>query len=174
MREPDDHRRCTGDALTDLMPIALNTALTDIAHVIQLAIAPVFLLNAVGAMIGVLAARLARIVDRMRVLEESDPNAARRDPAVVREELTVLERRMTLIYVAMGLDVTCALFVGSVIVVAFGDAFLRADLAAVVAVLFVGAMLAFISSLLVFLREIFLAVRRFPHRRAEILGGERT
>ena len=36
---------------------------TSIAHVIQLSIAPVFLLTAVGAMLGVLSSRLSRAVD---------------------------------------------------------------------------------------------------------------
>jgi Protein of unknown function (DUF2721) len=141
-----------------------TAALSDIAHVIQLAIAPVFLLNAVGAIIGVLAARLARIVDRMRILEESAPAVLTQDPQRVSAELSTLERRMHLIYVALGLDVLCALFVGSLIVLAFSDAFLKADLARPVAVLFVCAMLSFISSLIVFLREIFLAVGRPRHR----------
>ncbi len=144
--------------------LSLGSGLSDIAHVIQLAIAPVFMLNAVGAIIGVLANRLARIVDRLRVLEESD-FGLHRDAGLVSAEVAVLERRMQLVYVAIGLDVTCALMVGSLIALAFVDAFVRADLAAVIAVFFIGAMLAFIGSLVVFLREIFLAVRRFPQRK---------
>ena len=48
----------------------LETHINGIAQVIQLAIAPVFLLTAVGTIIGVLSNRLARIVDRTRVLED--------------------------------------------------------------------------------------------------------
>jgi hypothetical protein len=44
-----------------------------IAHVIQLAVAPMFLLTGVGAINGVMAARLARVIDRSRVLEERLP-----------------------------------------------------------------------------------------------------
>ena len=47
-----------------------QTDINHITHVITLAIAPVFLLTAVGTLIGVLANRLARIVDRIRVLED--------------------------------------------------------------------------------------------------------
>src|SRR6202158_3880531 len=42
----------------------------NVAHVIQLAVAPVFLLSGVGVMLTVFTSRLARIVDRSRVLEE--------------------------------------------------------------------------------------------------------
>jgi hypothetical protein len=54
--------------------------------------------------------------------------------------------------------VVCALFVGLLIAVAFVDAFINIDLSKFIGLLFIGAMLAFILSLLVFLREIFLAV----------------
>ena len=140
----------------------------DIAHVISLAIAPVFLLNAVGAIIGVLANRLARIVDRLRHLEEPGPPPGVSPPPWVQGELQVLERRMRLIYVSIGLAVSCALFVGMLIAIAFVDAFLKADLSRFIALLFIAAMLAFISSLVVFLREIFLAVRRFTRHDYDV------
>jgi hypothetical protein len=41
---------------------------SDISHVIQLAVAPVFLLAGIGAFINAFAARLGRIFDRSRVL----------------------------------------------------------------------------------------------------------
>ena len=42
-----------------------------VTHSIQLAVAPVFFLTAVAGMIGSVAGRLARIIDRARKLEES-------------------------------------------------------------------------------------------------------
>jgi len=131
--------------------------ITDVARVIQLAIAPVFLLTAVGAIIGVLSNRLARIVDRARVLEERLADA-HPESAETHAELEVLGRRMGLTYVSIGLMVVCALFIGVLIVMAFTDAFLSIDLSRLIGLLFVAAMIAFIASLLAFLREIFLAV----------------
>lgn len=131
-----------------------------ITHVIQLAIAPVFLLNAVGALIGVQTTRLARAVDRTRAIEERPGDGAAMPISEAQHaELDVLRRRMRLIYLALVLDVVCALFVGLVIVAAFAAAFVALDLSRPIALLFVAAMLAFIASMLVFLREIFLAVR---------------
>jgi MFS family permease len=134
-----------------------ETHITDIARVIQLAIAPVFLLTAVGTIIGVLSGRLARIVDRTRVLEEQ-VSAGQVTTPQCQAELETLGRRMALSYLAIGLAVVCALFIGVLIVLAFADAFLAIDLSKMIGLLFVAAMLAFIASLLAFLREIFLAV----------------
>jgi len=44
--------------------------ISNVSHVIQLAVAPVFLLTGIGAILSVLISRLGRIVDRGRVLRE--------------------------------------------------------------------------------------------------------
>jgi hypothetical protein len=131
---------------------------TDIARLIQLAVAPVFLLTAVGTIIGVLSARLGRAVDRSRLLEDRLRQLQPEGQKVAREELGVLSRRVRLVYAAIVLAVVCALFVGLLIAVAFVDAFINIDLSKFIGLLFIGAMVAFIFALLVFLREIFLAV----------------
>ena len=132
--------------------------LNDIAHVIQLAIAPVFLLTAIGTLLNVLAGRLGRAVDRRRTLTASlerlpDPTAS-----LAKGELACVAQRVKLIYAAIALSVTSALLICLLIAVAFLDALLSADLARVVAVLFVLAMVGLIGSLALFLREIYLGV----------------
>lgn len=132
----------------------------DVAHVIQLAVAPVFLLTAVGTIIGVLTNRLVRIVDRIRILEKkSDQPVAEEEAAFKQLELGLLGRRLRMIYIALSCEVSCGLIVGVMIASAFIDAFLAMNLSAVIASLFVLAMLAFICGLTAFLREIFLAVQ---------------
>ena len=135
-----------------------QTDINQITHVITLAIAPVFLLTAVGTLMGVLVNRLARIVDRIRVLEELLHELGLDELLPARDELDNLRQRLRLIYFAVASAVFCALFVGLLIIVAFVDAFMSVNLATIVGVLFIMAMLAFIGSLVVFLREIFLAV----------------
>jgi hypothetical protein len=130
----------------------------DVTRLVQLAIAPVFLLTAVGTIIGVLSSRLGRVVDRSRALEERLRQLAPEGQKQVREELNVLSRRVRLVYASMTLAVICALFVGLLIAVAFVDAFVALDMSKFIGLLFIGAMLAFILALMVFLREIFLAV----------------
>jgi hypothetical protein len=130
--------------------------LTDIAHVIQLAVAPVFLLAGVGAIINVLAGRLARIIDRARTIEAQLDSATEAGGALA-ARLAVLSQRARWVSVAMGLAVTCALLVSLMIAVAFLDAFVPLNLGPLVAFLFVMAMFAFSAALLAFLREIHLA-----------------
>jgi hypothetical protein len=130
----------------------------DVARLIQLAVAPVFLLTAVGTIIGVLSNRLGRAVDRSRLLEDRLRQLQPEGQKIARKELLLLSRRVRLVYGAMVLAVLCALFVGLLIAVAFVDAFIALDLSKFIGLLFIAAMLAFILSLMVFLREIFLAV----------------
>ena len=131
---------------------------TTIAHVIQLSIAPVFLLTAVGAMLGVLSNRLSRAVDRARALEFRAKTAPDDEKNILRQLLTVLDRRIRMIYQAMVLCAVCALLICSVIVTAFASTLAGTVLAVPIAVLFVAAMLAFIGALLLFLREVHLAI----------------
>jgi len=146
------------------------TSLGDIAHVIQLAIAPVFLLTGVGTLLAVLSNRLGRAVDRSRVLEDRVPGLAGEALALAQAELVLISRRTRLIYTAIALAVLCALLICLLIAVAFLDAFLAMNLARVMGALFVLAMFALIASLGAFLREIFLAVdsaRLAMRRRTE-------
>lgn len=136
----------------------------DVTRLIQLAVAPVFLLTAVGTIIGVLSTRLGRAVDRSRTLEERLRQLQPEAQKTVRAELGFLDRRVRLVYGAIVLAVLCALFVGLLIAVAFVDAFINIDLSRFIGLLFIAAMLAFILSLMVFLREIFLAVTSARNR----------
>jgi hypothetical protein len=138
------------------MPLSLS--LGDIGHVIQLAIAPVFLLTAVGTLINVLVNRLGRSVDRRRALTAALSHLEAGIAESARGELTFVARRVKLIYSAILLAVLCALLICLLIAIAFVDALVSADLSQFVAILFIMAMLALIGSLVLFLREIYLGV----------------
>ncbi|AFL74419.1 DUF2721 domain-containing protein [Thiocystis violascens] len=134
-----------------------ESPLAAIAHVIQLAVAPVFLLTGIGGILAVMTSRLSRIVDRARVLEaHTSTNAEHQDR--VQQELATLSRRAKLISVSIGLCTVTALLVSTVIAILFLGSFLTFDASLAVALLFVAAMLAFIAALLSFLREVFLAI----------------
>ena len=135
-----------------------DSQVSAIAHVIQLAVAPVFLLTGVGAMLGVMANRLGRVIDRSRALEERLPSASPDTAPGLRHELSLLARRSHLIHRAIGLCTTSALLVCGVIVTLFVGAFLETDAAGVIGVLFVAAMLALSAGLILFLAEIRLAI----------------
>jgi hypothetical protein len=128
-----------------------------IAHAIQLAVAPVFLLSGIGAILAVMTSRLGRIIDRARVLEDRLDSVSAKFVATLQGDLAILSRRAKLISRAITFCTTTALLVCTVIAVLFLSAFLRFDATLPVAVLFVVAMLAFFLGLLWFLREIYLA-----------------
>lgn len=129
-----------------------------IAQAIQLAVAPVFLLSAVGIVLTVLTNRLARVIDRARKLEDSAPNASGTDLRDRQEQLRILARRARLMNRAITMSVVCALFVSLVVVAIFLNEFVAINLSTVIAALFILGMLSFIAALLLFLREVFLAI----------------
>ncbi|HEY9445444.1 MAG TPA: DUF2721 domain-containing protein [Burkholderiales bacterium] len=131
--------------------------ITDVAHVIQLAIAPVFLLTGVGSLLGVMTSRLARVIDRGRHIEAT--YAALQPVARGRadRELTVLAHRASLASWAINFSTAAALLVCAVIGTLFIDAFLGTDLKWLVGALFFAAMILLICGLVCFLREVYVA-----------------
>jgi hypothetical protein len=126
----------------------------DIAHAIQLALAPVFLLSGIGVLLGVLTNRLARIVDRARKVEEGLRQAVAATAEESRGQLRVAARRARLINVSITLSTVAALLVALVVALIFASTFAPINLATSVAILFVLAMVALIGGLMSFLLEV--------------------
>ncbi|MBK9029029.1 MAG: DUF2721 domain-containing protein [Propionivibrio sp.] len=137
--------------------------LTDIARVIQLAVAPVFLLTAIATLISAMNTRLGRIVDRRRVIQTRLKERKESDQPEARNELAKLARRTRLVYYSIFCAVFAALLVCLVVAGAFLGALIAVNLSRMVATLFIAAMLAIIAALGLFLREIYLAVRAAGH-----------
>ncbi|MFD2113635.1 DUF2721 domain-containing protein [Thiorhodococcus fuscus] len=134
-----------------------ETHIITAAHVIQLAVAPVFLITGISGMLSVMTSRLGRIVDRGRVVEASAADGSM-DAICAKDELERLSRRGRLISVSIGLCTLTALLVSAIIAMLFIGSFLSFDVSLFVALCFVAAMLAFIVALLFFLREVFIAI----------------
>jgi hypothetical protein len=134
-----------------------ESSVTAVGHVIELAVAPVFLLSAIGALLVVLTNRLARIIDRARLLEGQLPPMAETVPPRLEGELALLSQRAMLIHRSITLSICTAVLVCSVIVALFGGAFMEVDVSVMVALLFIGAMFAFLGGLLTLMRELFVA-----------------
>jgi hypothetical protein len=132
-------------------------ARTGIGGVIQLSVAPVFLLTSVGAILNVMSNRLSRIVDRARALELKLEGAEgdKREDLVRR--LRNLSRRARLVSSAITLSVITAVLVCAVIIVLFLGEFLGYSAVVPAALLFIAALLSFLMSLVWLLREIFMA-----------------
>lgn len=136
-------------APVDSMPV--------IAHAIQLAIAPVFLLTGIAALLGVMATRLARIIDRARYYEQTWEEMDEAARMSARGELENLERRRHLASWAINFCTSAALLVCIVIATLFIEAFFSSDLKWLAGALFVSAMIALIGGLGCFLREVYVA-----------------
>ncbi len=143
-----------------------------IAHVIQIAVAPVFLLTGIGAILGVLSTRLGRITDRARLLEERIPQIAEEGQRDwLRTHSNLLWRRIRMINWAIRLSVGAALCICLVVVALFVDDGWAVDASRAVAVLFIAAMLLLIGGLLLLLIEVSLSTRRTRQELEAFLAG---
>lgn len=131
--------------------------ISGVAHAIQLAVAPVFLLTAVGAILGVMTNRLSRVIDRARLLEGRLESAPPESTAEIRNQLQVLSRRARKINIAITACTITALLVCLVIAILFFGAYAHFYSATAVSLIFIVAMLALMVGLLCFLQEVFLA-----------------
>lgn len=137
--------------------------ITTIAHAIQLAVAPVFLLTGIAGILSVLTNRLGRIIDRSRFLHaRSVPAAEIID--LFQDELNSLRKRARLIHWAIGLCTSSLLLICSVVAILFIGSFIDINMAVIIASLFIAAMFCLILALLNFICEIYLAT-------AHVRGG---
>lgn len=145
--------------------------IADIGHAVQLAIAPVFLIAGIGALLNVMANRLGRVIDRARVIERDiiGYDEAARERALA--ELAILDRRMVLVHWAIYACVASALAICLVIGVLFVGDLADAAVGTIVAVLFVGAMALIVAGLIIFLVETGIATRSVRVRQ-EVLKRE--
>jgi hypothetical protein len=128
-----------------------------VSHAIQLAIAPVFLLTGIASLLGVMATRLARVIDRARALQDAWRGLDDNERASVRIELALLERRRKLASWSINFCTAAALLVCLVIAVLFFEEFFGTSMRLVAGALFVLAMFAVIGGLASFLREVYVA-----------------
>ncbi|BAH39780.1 hypothetical membrane protein [Gemmatimonas aurantiaca T-27] len=152
--------------MLQLAAIQADARVESIAHVIQMAIAPVFLLTGIASMLVVLTNRLARVIDRARLLEDHLPDLTGEHKIVVGGDLHMLSRRARHINRAIGLFTTAALLVCLIIMTLFVSATISRDISQFVVAFFVITMLCLITGLLSFLREVQLAINSLrigPH-----------
>lgn len=147
------------------------TDLSTVTHGIQLAVAPVFLLTAVAAMIGTVAGRLARIIDRARILEERIDAAAAIDPMLPAfAELKRLQQRGRLANVSIALLTFCAILIGLTIVALFIGETTELQIFKLATISFLSGVVCFVLALLGFLAETVLATRVLKFGRAKNLS----
>jgi hypothetical protein len=124
-----------------------------IVQTIQLSLAPVFVLVAIGNILNILSTRLGRIVDRARALQDlhNRTEGAEHDQVVL--EIRAVDRRIALITKAIRYMVVSALTIGSTVAVLFIEGLFGLKLQIVAAVTFLGAVTLLLYALVLFLKE---------------------
>lgn len=135
--------------------------LSAVTHAIQLAVAPVFLLNAVSAMIGVVAGRLARIIDRARNLEVRLESGSVEESRAARmyTELSELRHRGWLVNACLAFLTFCGMLIGSTIILLFLGETSELPTPKLATFSFLSGVVCFLVALVCFLAETVLATR---------------
>lgn len=142
--------------------------LSTVAATIQIAIAPVFLLAGIAGILNVLVGRMARVVDRARRIEELHPISTGPEHERHVWELRLIDRRLSIINMAIALCVASAVAICLVVALMFGAELAHLDIGGVVAVAFIASMLLLTAGLIAFMLEIRLSIRAV-HVREELL-----
>ncbi len=151
------------------------TAIETLAGVIQLAVAPVFLLAGIAGMLNVLSIRLGRVVDRARIVEARLAREVHEDHrAILQQETAGLWKRIRLVNWSLRMFVSGALLVCCVIVSLFLGELATLNLSVIIASLFVFAMCLLIVGLILFLFEVSISTRRIREGMSEIIQDEST
>ena len=134
--------------------------LNDLSHLIQLAVAPVFLLAGVAGFLNVMTGRLGRIVDRHRVLQKRALALTDSDQlAMNNRELKVLKRRIRLNNWSVAFCTSSGLLICLLVVTLFTGSYWAIRVNEIIVLLFVLAMCSLIIALVLFLKETHLATR---------------
>ncbi|MXP26172.1 DUF2721 domain-containing protein [Altererythrobacter indicus] len=124
-----------------------------IAQTIQLALAPVFMLVAIGNIMNLLSTRLGRVVDRSRTLQERHKSTDGSEHDAIVREIRFVARRISIISKAIRVLVVSGLFVGLVVALLFLEVFARVNLFYTAPICFLIAVFLLMWALLLFLRE---------------------
>ncbi|MFM5908144.1 MAG: DUF2721 domain-containing protein [Novosphingobium sp.] len=124
-----------------------------IAQTIQLALAPVFVLVAIGNILNILSTRLGRIVDRARHLQVRHGQTEGNEHDMVVREIRAADQRIKLIGQAIRLLVISGLAIGMTVAVLFLEEVVSASLERVAAAFFIISIGLLMWALTLFLRE---------------------
>ncbi|MDE2403787.1 MAG: DUF2721 domain-containing protein [Sphingomonadales bacterium] len=141
-----------------------------IAHTIQLALAPVFVLVAIGNILNILSTRLGRIVDRARDLQSRHGQTDGPEHDMIVTEIRAIDRRIKLNTDAIRLLVLAGLVIGTTVAILFVEEMFNVPLERVAGGFFIVAIALLMWALTLFLREtqVAAATLRIPRDYLEL------
>jgi hypothetical protein len=131
-----------------------NVSLNQLIPVLQVAIGPVILISGVGLLLLTMTNRLARTVDRARILSRELKESHASDAQQISEQIEMIFRRARMLKLAITLAGLSALFAALLIVTLFLTALFQWQTGVVVAALFMGCMASLVGSLVAFLMDV--------------------
>jgi uncharacterized protein DUF2721 len=155
------------------MPGALNqiSSLDLVAHVIQVALTPIFLLSGIATLLNVFSTRLARVADRVdqitKAMEDADPD----ESVALARQLLHLRRRSIALDAAVLLGAVAAAATCASVFTLFVGALRNATVASVLFTTFGLAIACTISAIGAFTAEMLMAGSGV---RAEVAAGRRS
>ncbi len=151
--------------VTAILPLP---PITHIAQTIQLTVAPVFMLAGIGGFLNVCAGRLARVIDRARIVEKGVLASRGKEHDRLVAEIRMLDRRMSVVNGAIFLSVASACTICVVVILLFAAELFQGHLSRTIAAFFILAMVLQAAGFATFIQEIRLASRTI-HIRNEVL-----
>ena len=156
-----------------MIPTDSNSVITSITLLIQLAVAPVFLLAGVAGLLNVFTSRFTRIVDKLERIDHQVSTQKKKDENYIEDNKLHTRRqffamRMSNINRAILFCTATGLLVALVILTVFASALLSFNSDYFIAVFFIVAMFFLIISLVLFLREIYFTAYFINKKRCSI------
>jgi uncharacterized iron-regulated membrane protein len=154
--------------------VITSTEINSITNMIQLSVAPVFLIAGVAGLLNVFTSRLVRIIDKVDRLDkfESDKKEQGKMDDDLKEMIKArrdfLTMRMNNTNRAIFFGTTTGLLVALVIITIFLSSFFHFEHTSLIANLFILAMSSLVASLVLFLRELFFTTKFVNNKESYI------
>ncbi|QPC99272.1 MULTISPECIES: DUF2721 domain-containing protein [Qipengyuania] len=143
-----------------------TSSTAQVQHVVQLSLAPAFLLAAIGAVMNVMTNRLIWVANKIEKIMAADEEGR---AGILLEELPALEKRRIYAQRAVMLSTAAALTISIVIVLLFVSAFVRTPLGTLVALSWIVTMAFLVAGLASFLMETRTAAKRNRERMKRVM-----
>ncbi|MCT7483950.1 DUF2721 domain-containing protein [Aliarcobacter cryaerophilus] len=153
--------------------ITLNE-INSISSMIQLSVAPVFLLAGVAGLLNVFTGRLVRIIDKVDKLDKFESEKKEQNKIddelrnMIKSRRDFLTMRMNNTNRAIFFGTTTGLLIALVIITIFLSSFFHFEHTFLIAILFILAMSCLVVSLILFLRELFYTTKFINNKESYI------
>jgi len=141
--------------------------------ILQTAVGPMILVSGVGLLLLTMTNRLGRVIDRGRSLAQEHRTNPRADQQRILNQLTILNRRATLIRLAITLASLSVLLAAILVILIFLTALFQWEIASLLSALFIACMLSLIGSLVAFIRDLNLSLDAYQYDIRDVMEKRR-